>query len=335
MDFSGAFTQNRPMSQDQELQQKCVKNFEQVRESLHRHIVGMDKVIDVLFWTLLARGHALFIGVPGLAKTKLISSMSSLVGLDFNRIQFTPDMMPSDILGGEVLEEDQQTGKRVFEFRKGPLFCQMLLADEINRTPPKTQSALLQAMQERQVSFAGATHKFDEAFVVFATQNPIESEGTYPLPEAQLDRFLFSIPVDYPSFEDEVQIVQMTTGGEESTLKPLLDVRDLLQYQDLVRQLPIEKSLVERIVQIVRSTRPENQTESEIKDVVRFGAGPRASQAIALGAKARALLEGRSAVREEDIVEVTPFVLEHRLVLRRLRSQKPRELIERFVQAGA
>lgn len=335
MDFCSSFKEDKGMSQDQDLQEKCVEKFRLVREALHKEIVGMDRVIDVLFWTLLAKGHALFVGVPGLAKTKLIASMAQLVGLDFNRIQFTPDMMPSDIIGGEVLEEDQKSGKRVFEFRKGPLFCQMLLADEVNRTPPKTQSALLQAMQEGQVSFAGKTHIFKEPFVVFATQNPIESEGTYPLPEAQLDRFLFSIPIDYPNFEDEVEIVQKTTGSEEQKLEPLLDSQELIRYQSLVRQVPLEKSLVEGIVKLVRSTRPGSDASSEVRESLRYGAGPRASQAIALGAKAKTLLEGRAAVRMEDIETVAPFVLQHRLVLRRLRAESSGAIIDRLIRAGA
>jgi len=274
------------------------------------------------------------VGVPGLAKTLLISSTSELVGLKFNRIQFTPDMMPSDLIGAEILEEDRQSGRRQFQFRKGPIFCQMLLADEINRTPPKTQSALLQAMQEGQVSFAGATHKLEPPFVVFATQNPIESEGTYPLPEAQLDRFLFSIPVKYPGVEDEIEIVKKTTSEERPPLMPVVGVEDLLAYQELVRRVPLEESLVRTIVEIVNRSRPNEMMTSELKEIIRFGAGPRASQAIALGAKARALLEGRFAVREEDILVVAPHVLEHRLVLRKLRDLNPTKIVERIVQAS-
>lgn len=322
-------------STDTELQKECVESFAKVREQLHTTIVGMDDIIDALFWTMLCRGHALFIGVPGLAKTLLISTLAELAGLKFNRVQFTPDMMPSDLIGGEILEEDRATGKRKFEFRKGPIFCQLLLADEINRTPPKTQSALLQAMQEGRVSFAGQTYDFEPPFVVFATQNPIESEGTYPLPEAQLDRFLFSIPVGYPSEQDEVEIVKRTTAEEKSPLEPILDVTKILEFQGLVRKLPIEDSLLEKIVSIVRSTRPDEQMPDDLRESIRFGAGPRASQAIALGAKARALLSGRYSVREEDIFAVAPFVLEHRIVLRRLRSQNSRQVIDRLVSAGA
>ncbi|MGA0163152.1 MAG: AAA family ATPase [Bdellovibrionota bacterium] len=322
------------MSSDLELQKKCVSHFNDVREALHKNIVGMDATIDALFWTLLCGGHSLFVGVPGLAKTLLISSLSDLIGLNFNRVQFTPDMMPGDLIGGEILEEDRKTGKRVFDFRKGPIFCQMLLADEINRTSPKTQSALLQAMQEKRISFAGQTFNLEPPFVVFATQNPIESEGTYPLPEAQLDRFLFSIPITYPSIEDEKEIVRRTTSTQSTSLEPMMSAQDLLSYQELVRRLPIDESLIERCVAMVRRTRPSNQMKDSLKEAIRFGAGPRASQALALGAKARALLSGRFAVREEDLEVVAPFVLEHRLVLRKMRSQSSREILDQ-VLSGA
>lgn len=322
------------MSSDLELQKKCVSHFNDVRAALHKNIVGMDATIDALFWTLLCAGHSLFVGVPGLAKTLLISSLSDLIGLNFNRVQFTPDMMPGDLIGGEILEEDRKTGKRVFDFRKGPIFCQMLLADEINRTSPKTQSALLQAMQEKRISFSGQTFDLEPPFVVFATQNPIESEGTYPLPEAQLDRFLFSIPINYPSIEDEKEIVRRTTSTQSTSLEPMMSAQDLLSYQELVRRLPIDESLIERCVVMVRRTRPSNQMKDSLKEAIRFGAGPRASQALALGAKARALLSGRFAVREEDLEVVAPFVLEHRLVLRKMRSQSSREILDQ-VLSGA
>lgn len=322
------------MSSDLELQKKCVSHFNDVRAALHKNIVGMDATIDALFWTLLCAGHSLFVGVPGLAKTLLISSLSDLIGLNFNRVQFTPDMMPGDLIGGEILEEDRKTGKRVFDFRKGPIFCQMLLADEINRTSPKTQSALLQAMQEKRISFAGQTFDLEPPFVVFATQNPIESEGTYPLPEAQLDRFLFSIPINYPSIEDEKEIVRRTTSTQSTSLEPMMSAQDLLSYQELVRRLPIDESLIERCVAMVRRTRPSNLMKDSLKEAIRFGAGPRASQALALGAKARALLSGRFAVREEDLEVVAPFVLEHRLVLRKMRSQSSREILDQ-VLSGA
>lgn len=320
------------MTSDLALQKKVVSSFSAMRESLHQVIVGMDDTIDVLFWTLLCQGHGLFIGVPGLAKTLLISSLSQLLGLEFNRVQFTPDMMPGDLLGGEILEEDKKTGKRVFEFRKGPVFCQLLLADEINRTPPKTQSALLQAMQERRVSFAGKTYDLRLPFTVFATQNPIESEGTYPLPEAQLDRFLFSIPVRYPSAADEAEIVRRTTKPQEIELKPMTSAEELIGFQELVRKVPIEDSLVDLCVRLVRRSRPEERALGDFQDLIRFGAGPRASQGIALASKARALLSGRFAVREEDIRAVAPYVLTHRLVLRRLRDKTPDQVVQQLLQ---
>lgn len=322
-------------STDLENQERCVEAFQKVRQGLHANIVGMDSIIDALFWTLLCRGHAVFIGVPGLAKTLLISTLSKLIGLHFNRVQFTPDLMPSDLIGTEVLEEDRATGKKNFEFRKGPLFCQLLLADEINRTPPKTQSALLQAMQERKVSYAGTTFDLQEPFTVFATQNPIESEGTYPLPEAQLDRFLFSIPIEYPSAEDEVEIVKRTTGAEASDLKPVMSSDELVSFQKLVRKVPLEDVLVEKIVSLVRATRPSESMPADLKEMIRFGAGPRASQAISMGAKARALLDKRFAVREEDILAVAPFVIDHRVVYRRLQKGSSQDLVERLISLGA
>lgn len=319
------------MSNDLQLQESCVRDFAAIRESLHQRIVGMDQSIDALFWTSLCSGHSLLVGVPGLAKTLVISSFSQLMGLDFQRIQFTPDMMPSDLIGSELLQEDVSSGRREFEFRKGPIFTQILLADEVNRTPPKTQAALLQVMQEAKVSYAGQTYNLKMPFIVFATQNPIESEGTYPLPEAQLDRFLFSIPIDYPSLKEEVEIVQRTTSEETAELKPLVSAESLLNYQALVRKIPIDAALVEKAVSWVRATRPEEAASSEIKEMVRVGAGPRASQAIVMGAKARALLSQRQAVREEDLRVVAPFVLEHRLVLKKFRSKEAADLIRQVV----
>ncbi len=321
------------MSSDLEIRKQSVEQFQKMREQLHTVIVGMDDIIDVLFWTLLCRGHGLFIGVPGLAKTLLISTLADLLSLKFNRIQFTPDMMPGDLIGSEILEEDRATGKRSFEFRPGPLFCQLLLADEINRTPPKTQSALLQAMQEGRISYAGKTYDLMPPFVVFATQNPIESEGTYPLPEAQLDRFLFSIPVHYPSAADEMEIVKRTTSMQVPRLEGVLSASDLLKYQELTRRVPVDERLIEWTVALVRRTRPETSGSQEFSEVIRYGAGPRASQAIVLGAKARALLSGRFAVRDDDILAVAPFVLKHRLVLRRLRDQSADQVVSRILQS--
>jgi MoxR-like ATPase len=320
---------------DVEMQERLVRSFQSVRSSLHGSIVGMDDVIDALFWTLLCQGHGLFIGVPGLAKTLLISTLSELLGLKFNRIQFTPDMMPSDLIGSEILEEEKTSGRRVFRFREGPLFCQMLLADEINRTPPKTQSALLQAMQERRITYASKNYELEPPFVVFATQNPIESEGTYPLPEAQLDRFLFSIPVNYPSEVEEQEIVRLTTAEQKRENKSELKVEQLLDFQKLVRRVPVDNALVEFAVRLVRRSRPDANMPADLQEIIRYGAGPRASQAITLGAKARALLEGRFVVREEDIMAVAPYVLKHRLVLRRLRDRSVDQVVERLLQMSA
>jgi MoxR-like ATPase len=321
-------------SHDLEVHQQAVTAFREVRAGLHQVVVGMEPVIDALSWTLLARGHALFIGVPGLAKTLLISTLSELMGLHFNRIQFTPDMMPSDLIGSEILEENKQTGKREFQFRQGPLFCQMLLADEVNRTPPKTQSALLQAMQEGRVTYTGKTYDLVKPFVVFATQNPVESEGTYPLPEAQLDRFLLAIPVHYPSFQDEREIVRRTTSPQSIQLKPVMTAEDLMSYQDLVRKVPLEDRILDLIVSISRASRPGGEGSQDLAESIRYGAGPRASQAMALASKARAFLEGRFAVREEDVLAVAPYVLKHRMVLRKLRDQSPDQIVEKVVQSG-
>lgn len=316
---------------DLKLQKQATAAFSAVRADLHQIVVGMDDVIDALFWTLLSQGHALFIGVPGLAKTLLISTLSKLLSLEFNRIQFTPDMMPGDLIGSEILEEDKKTGKRDFQFRKGPVFAQLLLADEINRTPPKTQSALLQAMQEGRVTYAGHTYELQRPFVVFATQNPVESEGTYSLPEAQLDRFLLSIPVHYPKAEDEKEIVRRTTSPQAVDLKAKMSADEILQYQELVRRIPLEEKILDLIVNLVRATRPDSQMPEDLKQAVRFGAGPRASQALAMTAKARALLEGRFAVREEDVHKVAPYVLKHRLVLRKLRDQSADQIVEKLI----
>lgn len=321
-------------SSDLKVHEQAVSAFKEVRSGLHQVVVGMEPVIDALSWTLLARGHALFIGVPGLAKTLLISTLSELMGLHFNRIQFTPDMMPSDLIGSEILEENKQTGKRDFVFRKGPLFCQMLLADEVNRTPPKTQSALLQAMQEGRVTYAGKTYELVKPFVVFATQNPVESEGTYPLPEAQLDRFLLAINVDYPSFEDEREIVRRTTAPQVFDLKPVMTAEDLLKYQDLVRKVPLEEKILDLIVHISQASRPTQDGSKALSESIRYGAGPRASQAMALASKARAFLDGRFAVREEDVMTVAPYVLRHRMVLRKLRDQSADQVVEKVVQSG-
>jgi MoxR-like ATPase len=286
-----------------------------LRTQLHERIVGQDDVIDLLLISLFSRGHGLFVGVPGLAKTLLIQSLAESLGLQFNRIQFTPDMMPSDITGTDVLEENRETGERNFRFIKGPLFANVILADEINRTPPKTQAALLQAMQENRVSAGGKTHHLDAPFLVYATQNPIEQEGTYPLPEAQLDRFMFMVDVGYPSEEEEVAIVQTTTGDALAPLSPILDHAKILAFQDLVRRIPAPDHVARFAVSLVRATRPGDQAAVEIQENVRWGAGPRASQNLILGAKTKAALDGRLVAQREDVRAVAVPVLMHRMVL--------------------
>jgi len=286
-----------------------------IKEQLSRVIIGQEEVIDLLMLGLLCQGHCILEGVPGLAKTLMISSLSNLLNLQFGRIQFTPDLMPSDITGTEILEEDQSTGKRVMRFVQGPIFANIILADEINRTPPKTQAALLQAMQEYQVTVAGVHYVLEPPFFVLGTQNPIESEGTYPLPEAQLDRFMFKIQVKYPSLDEEVEIAMSTTGGEQRTLEPVLNAQQIVQLQQVVRKVLVARPVAEYAVRLVRATRAE---DSESLDFVRhyltWGAGPRASQALLLGAKARALLDGRTNASIEDIQFVAKPVLRHRLV---------------------
>ena len=283
---------------------------------LRKRVVGQDAVIDLLLTAMFANGHGLFIGVPGLAKTLLISTLAEAVSLDFNRVQFTPDLMPSDITGTDILEEDHTTGKRFFKFVHGPIFCHLLLADEVNRTPPKTQAALLQAMQERQVTAAGTTYPLEPPFLVFATQNPIEQEGTYPLPEAQLDRFMFSIDVGYPTFDEEVEIVTRTTGAGGQELKPVLSRADLVRFQRMVLQIVAAPDVVRHAVELVARTRPGSGRSPEIvQRYVSWGAGPRASQYLILGAKARAALRGRAHASREDIDSLAQAVLSHRVLV--------------------
>lgn len=278
-------------------------------------IVGQEQIIDQLMMTLLARGHCLLVGVPGLAKTLLISTMARMLDLKFSRIQFTPDLMPSDITGTEIAEEDRSTGRRSFKFIKGPVFANIVLADEINRTPPKTQAALLQAMQEHEVTAAGETYKLEEPFFVLATQNPIEQEGTYPLPEAQLDRFMFNLWVDYPSFKEEEQIVKSTTSAATATVSKVLNAQQITTLQDLVRRVPVSDNVVEYAVKLVRRTRPNSDEAPKfIKDYVSWGCGPRASQYLILGAKTRAALNGRPTPDIDDVRAVALPVLRHRLV---------------------
>jgi MoxR-like ATPase len=291
------------------------------KSAIAQRIIGQHDIVEHLLIALFANGHALFVGVPGLAKTLLIHTLADVLDLEFNRIQFTPDLMPSDVTGTDVLEQDQTTGRRTFRFVKGPIFTNLLLADEINRTPPKTQAALLQAMQEHQVTASGATHKLSEPFHVFATQNPIEQEGTYPLPEAQLDRFMFMLDVRYPAAHEEVEIVRATTGVERPLPPKVLTPTKIMELQSLVRRVPAPENVVRYAVNLVRATRPDTVGEQlegpaaqRIKEFVSFGAGPRASQYLVLGAKARAAIQGRPAATIDDVRAIGVPVLAHRVV---------------------
>jgi MoxR-like ATPase len=282
---------------------------------IRKVIVGQDRVVEEVLIALFARGHCLLVGVPGLAKTLLISTLAEILDLQFNRIQFTPDLMPSDITGTDILQEDPSTGRRQFQFLKGPVFTNILLADEINRTPPKTQAALLQSMQEYKVTAGGTTFPLDLPFFVLATQNPIEQEGTYPLPEAQLDRFMLNIEIGYPDFDDEVQIVLQTTSNEKPEPRKVMQGGVILRYQELVRRVPVSPFVVSYAVALSQKSRPQNDDAPQfVKDYVEWGAGPRASQYLILGAKARTILQGRYAVSIEDIQALAPSVLRHRIV---------------------
>ena len=289
---------------------------DQITAEIGKVIIGQRDIVDQLLIALLCGGHCLLVGVPGLAKTLLISTLARALDLSFSRIQFTPDLMPSDITGTEVLEEDHATGHKTFRFVKGPLFANIILADEINRTPPKTQAALLQAMQEHEVTAGGGTFRLEEPFFVLATQNPIEQEGTYPLPEAQLDRFIFNLWIDYPTEEEERAIVKATTGAQTHAINPVLDADQIRNLQHLIRKVPVADHIVEHAVRLVRKTRPQTNRDANpsIASMLRWGAGPRASQCLILGAKARAVLSGRFAPSLEDVSFVAKPVLRHRLV---------------------
>src|SRR4051812_13330216 len=301
---------------DVELVARLAEARQQIVEQLRRRIVGQDQVIELLLIALFAKGHGLLVGVPGLAKTSLVTSLAQALSLKSNRIQFTPDLMPTDITGTDVLEQDAQTGQRRFRFVPGPVFANVLLADEINRTPPKTQAALLQAMEEQRVTIGGVTHPIEAPYLVFATQNPIEQEGTYPLPEAQLDRFMLQIEVGYPSAQDELEIVRRTTAPEQAAPSPVLTRHEILWLQDLVRRVPVAPHVIEHAVQIVRASRPDDASAPEIvRHYVAFGAGPRASQALILGAKARAVLNGRYAAEVEDVRALVGPIMRHRIVM--------------------
>ncbi|HLV60019.1 MAG TPA: MoxR family ATPase [Fredinandcohnia sp.] len=287
---------------------------ERILRELGKRVVGQQEVIDHLLVALFAQGHCLFVGVPGLAKTLLISTLAQVLDLSFNRIQFTPDLMPSDITGTDILQEDRTTGRRELRFVKGPLFAQIVLADEINRTPPKTQAALLQAMQERRVTAGGRTYPLELPFLVFATQNPIEQEGTYPLPEAQLDRFMFMIDVGYPSEDEEVQVVMQTTRSDQKRLEKVLGPQQILEMQELVLRVPVAEDTVRYAVRLARRTRPKEPDAPDfVQKYVAWGAGPRASQNLILAAKARAILHGRFAAEREDVRALAKPVLRHRI----------------------
>ena len=317
-----------------------------IKAEVEKRIIGQHEVVDHLLVALFARGHCLFVGVPGLAKTLLISTLSEVLNLSFSRIQFTPDLMPSDITGTDILEEDHATGRRVFRFIRGPVFANIVLADEINRTPPKTQAALLQSMQELRVTAGGTTHELPLPFLVFATQNPIEQEGTYPLPEAQLDRFMFQVDVGYPEEADEVEIVKRSTSALKPVLAKVLSPERIMALQDLVLRVPVADHVVRHAVALARATRPlpagttpsgsAGKAAELVREYVAFGAGPRASQFLILGAKARAILDGRYAASVDDVRALARPVLQHRLVLNfHAESQgvKPAEIVDRLLGA--
>jgi MoxR-like ATPase len=286
-----------------------------LKQQIHRVIVGQDEVIDSVIYCMLAGGHCIVQGVPGLAKTLLVHSISETLRLKFNRIQFTPDLMPSDITGTDIIQEDPQSRQRCYEFVKGPIFANVVLADEINRTPPKTQAALLQAMQEREVTAAGRTYKLDEPFFVLATQNPIEQEGTYPLPEAALDRFMFMIYIDYPSAKEEHLIVKQTTTSRKLTVQHVLNKEDMLLFQEIVRMAPVSDMVIAYCVKLARATRPDDPLATEmVKKYLKWGAGPRAGQYMTLGAKARALIKGRVTPSFDDVKLVSRLVFRHRII---------------------
>ena len=287
-----------------------------LEEQISRIVIGQREIVDSLLIALLAGGHCLLVGVPGLAKTLLIRTLAQALDLEFGRIQFTPDLMPSDITGTDVLEEDPQTGHKVFRFVKGPIFANVILADEINRTPPKTQAALLEAMQEHQVTAAGVCYPLDEPFFVLATQNPIEMEGTYPLPEAQLDRFMFNVVVDYLPEDDEVQVVAQTTTSKPAQIEPLFSQEDVLRFHEIVRTVPIAEELIRYAVQLAGATRPGRPEAPDfVNEWVSWGAGLRGAQNLVLGAKARALLQGRAHVTVEDIQALTHSTFRHRILV--------------------
>ena len=290
--------------------EKLVQKQKQLKQEIAKVIVGQDEVVNQIVLSIFSGGHALLVGVPGLAKTLMVNTISEALGLNFKRIQFTPDLMPSDILGSEILDET-----RNFKFIKGPIFSNIILADEINRTPPKTQAALLEAMQEKSVTVAGQSFKLDLPFFVLATQNPIEQEGTYPLPEAQLDRFMFAINLDYPTFEEEVQVVKATTSDIKVTVNPLFTAEEIIEYQNLIRKIPVTDNVIEYAVTLVSKTRPNNPLTTDfVKNYLDWGAGPRASQSLILAAKTNAAINGKFSPDIEDVQAVAFGILRHRIV---------------------
>ncbi len=306
------------INSSQEVEQEILNihnAFKKIRAELARAIVGQDLIIEKLLIALFARGHCMLVGVPGLAKTLIIKSLGQTLGLSFSRIQFTPDLMPADITGSEVLEEDRTTGTKAFRFIKGPLFANIVLADEINRTPPKTQSALLEAMQEYNVTISGTAFDLEKPFFVLATQNPIEQEGTYPLPEAQLDRFMFSLWLDYPSFEEEIEIVERTTSREMPQLESCIERADILKYQEIIRNVPVARNTIEYAARMISATRKESPyCDDTLRGWIRWGAGPRATQNLILAAKVRAVLHNRLSPDSSDVDAVAEAILRHRIV---------------------
>lgn len=295
---------------------KLQKGYLDIKNQVHNVIVGQDDVLDSLLCCMLAGGHCIVMGVPGLAKTLMVHSVAEAMRLKFNRIQFTPDLMPSDITGTDIIQEDPDSRQRRYEFVHGPIFANVVLADEINRTPPKTQAALLQAMQEKEVTISGRTYKLDEPFFILATQNPIEQEGTYPLPEAALDRFMFMVYIDYPTTEEEQAIVKQTTTAKKHVIEQVLSKKDILLFQDIVRRAPVSDVLIEYCVRLVRATRPgDPHATNMVEKYLKWGAGPRAGQYMTLGAKARALINGRVTPSFDDVRKVCKLVLRHRIIV--------------------
>ncbi len=307
--------EQRAAAEDLEKVRRLKDAYDQLKAEIAKVIVGQDEVLEQLFICLFCRGHGLLVGVPGLAKTLMISTMARVLNLSFHRIQFTPDLMPADITGTEVIQEDKASGTRAFKFLKGPIFANVILADEINRTPPKTQAALLECMQEHQVTIGGTRYPLEEPFFVLATQNPIEQEGTYPLPEAQLDRFMFMINVDYPSMDEEREVLRRTTEPSEPDVATVLEGHEILDLQEIVRKVPIADRVLDYALKITRATRlSDPSAPGFVKELLSWGAGPRASQYLVLAAKAKAILEGRFHVSADDIKAVAHPVLRHRII---------------------